>query len=319
MPTVPLATNRLRVLRFWLCALTFAALTPPSSGQPSEPVPAGTSLPSADQPVRYRVEIVAPNDVAAALRSAVDLIRWQDYAEMTEDLFDRLARDAVPQARRGRRDARVLFGGRRHSRRSRGTARARGPRGRRPAIPLIVQSVAIDVNGPANDSPEGRAAIARLREEWLLPKGDKWRQETWTSAKNLAVGTLAASPYAAAKTVASEARIEPTLATADLSLTLDSGPAFRIGRIDVQGLKRYTPSSCATSRTCARAISTASEVLDDYVRRLLASNYFASVQVSIDPDVAHADDATVTLSIIEGTHEATSSSVRATRPTPSAA
>ncbi len=285
-------------MRFWLCALTFAALTPPSSGQPSEPVPAGTSLPSADQPVRYRVEIVAPNDVAAALRSAVDLIRWQDYAEMTEDLFDRLARDAVPQAKEAAATQGFFSAG----------VDIRVDRAAQPmrvdlvvttGNPTLVQSVAIEVNGPANDSPEGRAAIARLRQEWLLPKGDKWRQETWTSAKNLAVGTLAASPYAAAKTVASEARIEPTLATADLSLTLDSGPAFRIGRIDIQGLKRYTPELVHNFANVQPGDLYSEERLDDYVRRLLASNYFASVQVSIDPDVAHADDATVTLSIIE--------------------
>jgi translocation and assembly module TamA len=39
--------------------------------------------------------------------------------------------------------------------------------------------------------------------------------------------------------------------------------------------------------------------LDDYIRRLLASGYFASVQGSIDPDPAQADAATVTLAFIE--------------------
>ena len=44
--------------------------------------------------------------------------------------------------------------------------------------PTLVQSVAIEVSGQANDTPEGRAAITKLREDWLLPKGDRWRQET---------------------------------------------------------------------------------------------------------------------------------------------
>ncbi|HET7844230.1 MAG TPA: BamA/TamA family outer membrane protein, partial [Xanthomonadales bacterium] len=149
------------------------------------------------------------------------------------------------------------------------------------------------------DSPEGRTAIGKLREEWLLPKGDTWRQETWTAAKRLATGTLAASPYAAAKVTASEARIDPPLATADLSLTLDSGPPFRIGRIDVQGLSRYTPELVRNFANVQPGDLYSEEKLDDYVRRLLASNYFASVQATIDNDVAHADDATVTLSVIE--------------------
>src|SRR5690242_5808197 len=99
MPPVPLATNRLRVLRFWLFALTLAALAPLCSGQTTEPAPAGPPSNPEDDAIRYRVEIVAPGDVAAALKSAVDLVRWQDYEDMTVDLFDRLARDAVAQAK----------------------------------------------------------------------------------------------------------------------------------------------------------------------------------------------------------------------------
>src|SRR5512144_717180 len=100
MPSVPPATNRLRVLRFWLFALTLAALAPLCSAQTPTPAPAGDSpAPHEDSVIRYRVDIVAPNDVAESLRSAVDLVRWQDYEGMTADLFELLARDAVPQAK----------------------------------------------------------------------------------------------------------------------------------------------------------------------------------------------------------------------------
>ena len=98
MSPVPLATNRLRVSRCWLFALTLAAATPPSSAQVQAPAPAGADAPPqgansaaaasalhADDAIRYRVDIVAPGDVASSLRSAVDLIRWQDYEDMTED------------------------------------------------------------------------------------------------------------------------------------------------------------------------------------------------------------------------------------------
>jgi translocation and assembly module TamA len=285
-------------LRFWPCALILAALAPLSSAQTPPPADAGASLPQADDAVRYRVELTAPNDVEAALRSAVDLVRWQDYEDMTEDLLDRLARDAVPQAKEAAAtqgyfaadvDVKV--------------DRSAKPVTVRivvtPGKPTVVQSVAIDVTGPANDTPEGRAAITKLRDEWLLPKGDRWRQEAWTSAKRVAVGTLAASPYAAAKMAASEARVDPAQATADLSVALESGPAFRIGRIDVQGLKRYTPELVRNFANVRPGDLYSGESLDDYVRRLLASNYFASVQATIDTDTAQADNATVTLSVIE--------------------
>ena len=51
------------------------------------------------------------------------------------------------------------------------------------------------------------------------------------------------------------------------------------------------------------------------MRRLLASGYFASVQASIDPDIAQADDATVTLVDHRGADEALRSSAPATPPT----
>ena len=87
----------------WFLALTLATaagLPPATEAQTSSPAPAGAPAPpGADDAFAYRVVIVAPDEVVAPVRSAVDLVRWQDFADMTEDLFDRLARDALAQAR----------------------------------------------------------------------------------------------------------------------------------------------------------------------------------------------------------------------------
>ena len=282
-------------MRSWLFALTLAALAPTSNAQ--TPAPAGTLSP-ADAAVRYRVDVIAPTDVAAALRSAVDLIRWQDYEEMTEDLFARLVRDAVPQAKEAAA-TQGFFSAAVDVRTDRSATPVRVTLVVTAGKPTTVSSVAITVEGPANDSPEGRAAIASLREAWLLPKGETWRQQSWTSAKTLAVSTLAASPYAAARMAASEARIDPAQDSADLSVTLDSGPPFRIGMIDIQGLSRYSPEMVRNFANVHTGDLYSEKALDDYVRRLLASNYFASAQASVDTDVERADHATVTLSLIE--------------------
>ncbi|MFO1306470.1 MAG: BamA/TamA family outer membrane protein [Burkholderiales bacterium] len=295
-------------MRSWLFALTLAALaptcnaqTPAVAGAPTDAAgttAADVSQATADDLVRYRVDVVAPTDVASALRSAVDLIRWQDYEEMTEDLFARLVRDAVAQAKEAAA-TQGFFSATVDIRTDRSVKPVRVSLTVTPGRPTTVASVAIDVQGPANDSPEGRAAIDSLREAWLLPKGETWRQQTWTSAKNLAVSTLAASPYAAARMASSEARIDPAQASADLSVTLDSGPPFRIGLIDIQGLSRYSPEMVRNFATVQAGDLYSAKSFDDYVRRLLASNYFASAQVSIDTDVTRADHATVTLSLIE--------------------
>ena len=162
-----------------------------------------------------------------------------------------------------------------------------------------IREVNIDVDGPAKATPEGSAAIAQLRDQWLLPRGDPFRQQRWTAAQQRAVTTLAASPFAAAKLAASEALVNPPERAADLSVTLDSGPAFTIGRIDFQGLDRYTPAVVANFANVQPGDLYSGESLDTYVRRLLASGYFASVQAAIDTDIAQADHATVTISVIE--------------------
>ncbi len=47
----------------------------------------------------YRVEIVAPAPVKAAVERSLDLVRWQSYAEITPEFFDLLVADARSQAR----------------------------------------------------------------------------------------------------------------------------------------------------------------------------------------------------------------------------
>jgi hypothetical protein len=85
-----------RQTRFWLCALTLAtASAPPSADAQSDAPPAAAESPvaaseaHADDAIRYRVKIVAPDGIAATIAAAVDLVRWQDYADMTEELLDR--------------------------------------------------------------------------------------------------------------------------------------------------------------------------------------------------------------------------------------
>ena len=45
--------------------------------------------------VSYRVVIDAPSPLRATLEQALDLVRWQGFDDMTEDLLDRLVREAI--------------------------------------------------------------------------------------------------------------------------------------------------------------------------------------------------------------------------------
>lgn len=217
---------------------------------------------------------------------------------MDEDLFDRLVRDAVPQAREAAA-TQGFFSATVDVKVDRETTPFPVTLTIAPGAATFIAGVAIDVNGPATTTPEGERAIRKLRDDWLLPVGAQFRQETWTAAKQRAVGTLAASPFAAATLTASEARVDPATASAELSVTLESGPPFRIGAIDVQGLQRYSPELVANFANVRAGDLYDARDMDDYVRRLLASGYFASVQATIDTNVETADHAPVTLTVIE--------------------
>ncbi len=242
---------------------------------------------------------MAPDAIAGTIAAAVDLVRWQDYADMTEELLDRLAREALPQSReaaatQGYFSAHVELAIDRSAQPAAVTLTVT------PGPPTYVTDVNVVVLGPAQeDAPVGTDAIAKIRHDWGLPAGEIFRQSAWTAAKEKAVAGLAASPYAAAKLVASEAKVDPDAHSAALSVEISSGPAFHFGAVDVQGTAKYSPSLVREFSTIRTGELYSERTLDDYVRRLLASGYFASAQASIVPDPAHADEAPVTLAVIE--------------------
>ena len=145
------------------------------------------------------VVIDAPSEFVDTLKNSVDLVRWESYADMTEDLLDRLARDAVDQAREA-----VSTAGYFTTVIDVDVDRTTDPIAItlrvKPGMPTRITDVVIDVNGPAvSDGGAGAAAVAQVTQNWGLPKGAIFRQSAWDRAKVRAVATLIASPYAAAK------------------------------------------------------------------------------------------------------------------------
>ena len=161
---------------------------------------------------------------------------------MTEDLLERLARDAVPQAREAAA-TQGFFSAIVDMKLDRSTTPVTVRIVVTPGLPPPSASVAIDVDGPANDTPQGtRGDRASCATSGCCRSGATFQQETWTTAKNARGGHARRKPVCGC-----EAHRERGAAStrreraADLSVTLDSGPAFTIGSIEVQGLSRYTP------------------------------------------------------------------------------
>ncbi|MEO5701804.1 MAG: autotransporter assembly complex family protein [Casimicrobiaceae bacterium] len=252
--------------------------------------------------LRYRVEIEAPKALVKTLRDSLDIVRWQDYEATTAIVLQQLMKEAKQQAAEaaateGYFNAAVDVS----------IDAAPAEDGRRvvkvnvvPGEPAHIDGVDINVTGPATDDRgRGEQAIATIRRDWTLKKGARFRQEAWDSAKDRAVTTLAASPYAAARMTDSEARVFPEQLRADLSVKIESGPLFRFGPVVVEGLDKYDPAVVKNFSTFEPAEPYSTERLDQYVRRLQGSGYFASVQARIEPDPDQAEAAPVRVSVIE--------------------
>jgi hypothetical protein len=91
--------TRLLALVPWALVLVGLVAAAEDLGQTNVPPP----VPQATEPVRYRVEVVAPDSVRDAVVSSVNLVRWQGYTDMTEELLDAGRAKQCPGRRRPRR------------------------------------------------------------------------------------------------------------------------------------------------------------------------------------------------------------------------
>jgi len=289
------------VVVLWRLALSIAVLNPLAvdAAETAAVAPAPEGAASSTPSLTYTVTVEAPSPLKETLLREVGLARWQGYSEMTDDLLARLAREAIEETR-GFAAAEGFFSAAIDVKIDRKTTPVAVTLVVDPGVPTRIASVRITVTGPASaDSPLGTETIARITKEWALPEGAQFKQEAWTLAKERAINTLTGSPYAAARLAKSEALIDPEHASADLTVELASGPAFGFGQFEITGLSKYPPSLVRNYSTIVPGTPYSDVVLNQYVRRLNASGYFASVQAKIDPETSHPENATVNIAVIE--------------------
>lgn len=79
----------------------------------------------------------------------------------------------------------------------------------------------------------------RLRAAWPLKAGVPFRAADWEQAKLRLLAGVEELYFAGARIVDSDAEVDPAAATATLRVELDSGPAYTIGTLQIEGLSRY--------------------------------------------------------------------------------
>ena len=166
--------------------------------------------------------------------------------------------------------------------------------GQRPMIVVFIDpgeasvtgSVAIDFAGDIAQSADPDAVSQRegIRRNWRLPTGRTFTQDAWDGAKTQALRDLVARRYPAGKLDTSLADIDAPNRTAGLSLTLDSGPLYRLGKMQVTGVERYDP--VLVPRLARLPVGSVYDQrrLVEAQQRLASSGYFDSAYVFVDPD-----------------------------------
>jgi translocation and assembly module TamA len=155
-----------------------------------------------------------------------------------------------------------------------------------PGPPTRIKDVDIKFSGQiAKDSPELRR-MNRLRRQWGLEPGERFRQEEWNAAKNAILKGLLNRNYPAARIANSEARVDPEQRTASLSVEVDSGPAFTFGELQIQGLERYSRDMIDRLNPIEPGDPFSQEKLSELQTRLQDTGYFRSAfaTINVDPD-----------------------------------
>ena len=155
-----------------------------------------------------------------------------------------------------------------------------------PGEPSVTGSVKLDFLGDIAQSIDADAIRQResIRRDWRLPAGRTFTQGAWDGAKTQALRDLVARRYPAGKLAGSLAEVDAPNRTAGLSLTLDSGPLYRLGQMQVSGVERYDPVLVPRLARLPEGSVYDQRRLVEAQQRLASSGYFDSAYVFVDPD-----------------------------------
>lgn len=168
-----------------------------------------------------------------------------------------------------------------------------------PGARTQVRSVQVTVDGDLKTRDDAARLQARIENGFSLKQDMPFRQADWEIAKLALLRPLLADTYPMARITASEARIDPAVRAADLTLTVDSGPAFFYGEPVISGNRRYPVSIARNLSPIRPGQRYRQQDLLDYQVALEMSGYFSQAMVRIDPDPAQAAAVPIQIELVE--------------------
>lgn len=257
------------------------------------------SMPAiAEGELRFKVEIDAPARFIEVLRANLDVVRWSEREDVTEDQLRQLIRTAPEQVRsilvtEGHFSAAATAELVREEKAW--VARLKVE----PGDATRVVAIDIRVGGAIEADPALESRASSARESFALKPGATFRQADWDGAKRRALSSIQRSRYAAARLANSRADVDPATREARLSVEIDSGLPLVFGEIEITGLQRYPESIVLNLRTVRPGDPYDEDQLLIFQRRLLQGGRFASAVVSVRSESGEPQAMPVRVSVVE--------------------
>lgn len=170
-----------------------------------------------------------------------------------------------------------------------------------------VASLTVDVEGALARRAEGQGAeataarrrIERLQQRFGLQPGQGFSQSAWSGAKQALLNDLRSRGHPTARLSESAAEVDAAQGRVTLRLRVDSGPAFKLGKVRVEGLRRTRPEAALNVQPYPKGEPYRERLLLDYQEALQRVGLYEGVAVELDADPEQADPATVVLRLRE--------------------
>lgn len=265
--------------RFFLAVLLLLAGHCTLAEEATPTPPAAAAMPAR---AAFDVNIEAPDDIRDLLTRHLELQRYRELTDLSDDELARLLRQAQEDARR-------LVGTLGYF--SPVIVMAHQPAGGGPPVVTItvtpgeatrITQVTMAFTGAIAEDPLAAAQREQIQASWLLPAGNRFTQNAWDAAKQQALRQLTSLHFPTGRISESLADIDPESGQAHVQLTLDSGPAYRLGELEVDGLQRYDTALVQRLARLTPGSTYSQAELVAAQQRLTDSGYFDSAFITLN-------------------------------------
>ncbi|MFY8089538.1 MAG: autotransporter assembly complex protein TamA, partial [Rubrivivax sp.] len=285
--------------------------------QTVEPSPAGQPNPPTSQPPaaadvatsgRWTLRIDAPAELRGLLERYLDLARLPTLSpgeNLADAELDRLIQAAPAQAlellsTEGYFDAKVSVDKRVVGPSSPVSLLMKvtpGPRARIKDMRLLVEGELSRLESSADSSAV--QLLGQARAGWALPMGRPFRNADWSDAKGALLARLRSAGYALATYSGTSARVDTERSEVSLVLVVDSGPLFRAGEPQIDGLALHTRDTVLNLAGLQPGSPVTEALMLDFQERLIKSGLFEQASVTLQADERQAAAAVLQVRVKE--------------------